>query len=305
MNSPILKRANREPRTANREPRLRLRHALPYFVLFFAVSCRQQILAPQANHARYTIAMKQGGALEYDETVTDSTVLPSQFADSSADFKSLISNAQTTTYHVRVTVPDLSVPYFQTERTITTPSIRDTSKSAATQVWKVKTYGTSCYEYDANNNLINSFSITADTADLEGLPMLAVDTVTANDSMRSIVTTGITYAGQSASTTGTEIIASGPIPNTSSTMTIYLDKTNLTEDSSQVITDGDVNYCSRQTYTTVGGFRIATGIVAITSCSVPSETRTSYEETSNGFDISFLYQSTHVKATTISNIQLP
>ncbi len=130
--------------------------------------------------------MKLGGTLSYDETVTDSTLLPSIFADSSDTWKLSFTNRQTSVWHMVVSIPDTNNHYFKYVKTLTTPSVRDTSMPASSQVWKVVSYGTNVSEYDQAGNLVNSFTVPLDTDDLNELPMMAEDTFTATDSMRNV-----------------------------------------------------------------------------------------------------------------------
>ena len=250
--------------------------------------------------------MKLGGVLTYDEAITDSTVLPSIFADSSDAAKLSFTNHQTSVWHMEVSIPDTTDHYFKYVKTLTTPSVRDTSKPATSQVWKVVSYGTNVSEYDQAGDLVNSFTVPLDTDDLNELPMMAEDTFTATDSMRTVFDSSLTANGQSVSTSGSEIIASGNIPDTSSfSATSYFDNSHLTQDSLHILSSSAPYQASYFSYSTIGAYRVTTGITDLQYLSMPTAQRDSISNWIHEFDFSALYTSTHVTITSISNVSIP
>ena len=274
--------------------------------LIFFEACKAPVAGPESFRLRSTIAMKLGGTLSYDETVTDSTVLPSIFADSSGSFKQSFTNTQTTIYHVVVSIPDTTKPWFKTVKTITTPSVRDTSMPAGSQIWQTISYGTNVSQYDQTGDLVNSFTVPSDTDDLLALPMMAEDTFTVTDSMKTVFTTGLTGVGQSVTTSGSEIIASGSIPDTTSfTATSYYNNVHLTIDSSIILSGSSPFISSHYSYSTIGAYRVATGITDVRYLSLPTAQRDSISGWTPEFNFSALYTSAHVTVTTISDVTIP
>jgi hypothetical protein len=281
--------------------------AAMFSIAFFLTSCTHPVANEPRNSLHLTMAMKLGGNLTYDETVTDSTVLPSNFIDSSTTFKAIFCNSQTSSYHFVVSIPDTSLPYFQTVQTLTSPSVRDTTGPGGSQLWKTVTYGGTADDYDSSGALANSYTLTLDSADLNGLPLIATDTVTANDSIRTLFEANMTSNGQTVTTgTGGEIISSASVPGVSGFSGIaYFNPNYLTMDSVVLSKSGSQYSRSHISYTTVGAWRVASFITDWNYLTLPSTEQSAITTAANGDDYSYLYSTVHVKITTISDISIP
>jgi hypothetical protein len=280
--------------------------ALSLCILLVFWSCRAPVSAPERLRLRTTEAMKAGGILTYTETVTDSTVLPTIFADSSSAYQESFTNPQTTVYSVAVSIPDTTKPWFKTITTITSPSVRDTSLPASNQIWQTIAYGTNVSQYNQTGGLVNSFTVPSDTEDLNDLPMMAEDTFTATDSMTTVFTSGLTGAGLSVSYSGSEIVASGAIPDTTSfTSYSYYNPVHLTMDSSKMFYTGSPYSTNHFSYSTIGAYRVATTITNFRYLTLPITQQDSIASWTPEFNFSALYTSTHVTITSISSVSIP
>jgi hypothetical protein len=139
--------------------------------------------------------------------------------------------------------------------------------------------------------------------------MIATDTLTANDSIRSVFTSGLTGAGQTVTTLGSgEIEAAATIPDTTSfTGNAFFNSNYLTQDSIQIMYSGAPYSKSNFSYTLVGAYRVATLITDLRYASLPSSEQTVFSTTAGtmGVSVSFLYSATEVKTTSISSISIP
>jgi hypothetical protein len=280
--------------------------ALSLCILLFFWSCKAPLTATEKLKLRTTEAMKLGGVLTYNETVTDSTVLPSIFADSSGSFKEAFTNPLTSTYSVAVSIPDTTRPWFQTTTTLTTPSARDTSMPTANQIWQTVAYGTNVTQYNLAGGVVNTFTVPSDSDDLNDLPMLSEDTLTATDSMTTVMKSGLTGSGLSVSYSGSEIVASGAIPDTTSfTSYSYYDPVHLTMDSSKLYYSGSPYSTNHFSYSTIGAHRVATTITNSRYFTMPIAQQDSIASWTPEFNFSALYASTRVTITSISSISIP
>jgi hypothetical protein len=263
----------------------------------------------------FLTTLKAGGQLQYDEEDVDSTALPTGYADSSASFKSSITNWQDSKWHVVITVPDSTKPYFKTVKTAYWIASRDTLAAAGAQIWQTVTYGTNYSSYDANGDLISSNTITVDSAgaDLDDIPIAASQDSIVTDSSRNYFDSVLTANGQSVSTYGSSEIKSTSTFSAEGNMLsalMYFDKNYLTLDSASIgLSGGATRTGQKNTYSSQGGYRIATTTVTtqypvITSSEIADfksylSTPTSY------YNVDPAFGANHIIITTLSNIELP
>jgi hypothetical protein len=259
---------------------------------------------------RLTSALHQGQSIEWDEEVIDSAVLPASFADSSAFIKTITTNYQRGTYHVKVTIPDSTVHKFQLDRTVTHYPAVDTMAPPQGMVSRTVTYGKQVKTYDFNGTLTSTITTTdGDSAvDFADLPFFEYrpDTVL-TDSGRSALVSQMTGAGQTVTSLGSSgYLATYSITGDGATWNLaaLFDHDHMAMTRCVVTNGADTSLNESYTYSSVGGFLINTARLSKSHSAIESAAFAGIQSIES--DINPARKSAdYVKILNLSNISLP
>jgi hypothetical protein len=261
----------------------------------------------EENPQKMLLSFTPGNTLEYDETITDSTTLPSALSSLSPELKARYIAKMTRKWHVTVTVPDTNIKDFKIIRELITPALYDTLGPADKNIWKTETYNNVYKEYDKFGVLIRTVNLPSDTieVDIFYMPFIYADNVAVTDSVRTLFKDEMTNEGQSVTDNGTIIISETSITEGihNADVKATYDRDYLLPIKNEIIQNNEVVFTEYSYTSVINSFRIITETIEIFKNELDNvEKNNTLNMFPNVNDLEDFFEVEKVKVTVLSNI---
>lgn len=227
------------------------------FCSIILYSCNDDTITTPINK-NMLLSIPFGTVASWDEEIIDSNFVGPLQASLTPEEKLHFANRQYSKWHVIITIPDTNIKNFRIERTLLIPSSRDSAVPAANQIWRTVTYGTQFSAYDKDNVLLFTkvLEISNFEENLSFVPIEGGQSSNLPDSVVNKVVDSLNILGHYVNVLANHIeyISNFIEDGLNISVNIKLNKSNLTESSSQLTVGGVLKNISYTTYQTINNY---------------------------------------------------